>query len=84
MGTTFTYLCQLWRIVHEFTLTYNNERDKAKETPKLDVAEMKYRELLAWVQNLPAELARGEDSPHHVVVFQYVLFNCRSSSPHWS
>ncbi|KAK8005239.1 hypothetical protein PG990_011276 [Apiospora arundinis] len=69
MGTTFTYLCQLWRIVHEFTLTYNNERDKAKETPKLDVAEMKYRELLAWVQNLPAELARGEDSPHHVVVF---------------
>ncbi|KAK8102802.1 hypothetical protein PG984_015948 [Apiospora sp. TS-2023a] len=70
MGTTFTFLCQLWRIVHGLTQRYYNERSKVMEPPRLDFAEMKYRELLAWIQNLPAELARGEDNPHHVVVFQ--------------
>ncbi|KAK8070947.1 hypothetical protein PG997_011150 [Apiospora hydei] len=68
MGTTFTFICQLWRIVHELTLTYYNEKYKTKP-PNLDFAEMKYRELLAWMQNLPTELARGEDNPHHVLVF---------------
>ncbi|KAK8024103.1 hypothetical protein PG993_012169 [Apiospora rasikravindrae] len=68
MGTTFTFLCQLWRIVHEFTQRYYNEKCKT-EPPKLDFAEMKYRELLAWMQNLPTELVRGEGNPHHVLVF---------------
>ncbi|KAK8073791.1 hypothetical protein PG994_004690 [Apiospora phragmitis] len=70
MGTTFTFLCQLWRIVHGLTLRYYDERKKTMEPPKLEFAELKYRELLAWMQNLPAELVRGEDNPRHVFVFQ--------------
>lgn len=83
MGSTFTFLCQLWRIVHGLIQRYYNERNKVMGPPWLDFAELKYQELLAWIQNLPAELARGEDNPHHVVVFQYVLFNSRSRSSHW-
>lgn len=82
MGTTFTFICELWRIVHGFTQRYYNERNQVMEPPRLDFAELKYRELLAWIQKLPAELARGEDNPHHVVVFQYVLFNSCSRSSH--
>ncbi|KAK7917103.1 hypothetical protein PG985_010711 [Apiospora marii] len=69
MGSTFTYLCQLWRIVHGLIQKYYNEKNKVMEPPWLDFAELKCHELLAWIQNLPAELARGEDNPHHVVVF---------------
>ena len=83
MGTTFTFVCQLWRIVHGFTLTHNDKRDKVKEQSELDFAEMKYRELLAWIRNMPVEMARGEGNPHHVVVIQYVLFQLSLSLLPW-
>ncbi|KAK8013758.1 hypothetical protein PG991_009351 [Apiospora marii] len=69
MGTTFPYLCQFWQIVHGFALRIDN-KNSFSELLSLEFAEMKYRELLAWVQNLPAAQIRREGSPHHVVIFQ--------------
>ncbi|KAG5801408.1 hypothetical protein H9Q74_013280 [Fusarium xylarioides] len=38
----------------------------------LAFAEYKYRELIAWAETLPPSMVRSEQSPHHVLVFQYV------------
>ncbi|KAK7928630.1 hypothetical protein PG985_005628 [Apiospora marii] len=69
MGTTFPYLCQFWQIVHGFALRIDG-KNSSSELLSLEFAEMKFRELLAWVQNLPAAQIRREGSPHHVVIFQ--------------
>ncbi|KAK7937461.1 uncharacterized protein PG986_014329 [Apiospora aurea] len=68
MGTTFPYLCQFWKIVHGLALRIDN-KNSSSELLSLEFAEMKFRELLAWVQNLPAAQIRREGSPHHVVIF---------------
>lgn len=72
MGQTFGTLCKFWRIIHGVTLVYHKNR----QTPlpghvSLDFAEFKYRELLAWVEGLPADQILRNGSPHHVVIFQY-------------
>ncbi|KAG5759330.1 hypothetical protein H9Q72_012538 [Fusarium xylarioides] len=38
----------------------------------LAFAEYKYRELIAWAETLPPSMVRSEQSPHHVLAFQYV------------
>jgi hypothetical protein len=43
-----------------------------REHRDVEFAEFKYRELIAWAENLPPPLLRAEDNPHHVVIFQYV------------
>ncbi|KAI0130158.1 hypothetical protein BJ170DRAFT_303366 [Xylariales sp. AK1849] len=70
MGRTFQAACQFWRIVHELSLIYHSK--KGISDPRrgsLDFAEMKFRELLAWLENLPSMLVRNDENPHHVVIF---------------
>ncbi|KAF4917750.1 hypothetical protein CGCVW01_v009536 [Colletotrichum viniferum] len=69
MGSTFSTLCQFWRILHGVTLSYY--KDKSTSLPEhasIDFAEFKYRELLAWIEGLPSDQALKDHSPHHVVV----------------
>ncbi|KAI3572557.1 hypothetical protein IWW34DRAFT_637377 [Fusarium oxysporum f. sp. albedinis] len=76
MGDTFPALCQFWRIIHEVTLRYYrdqpNPRGRLSDHVRLAFAEYKYRELIAWAETLPSSMMRSEQSPHHVLTFQYV------------
>lgn len=72
-GDTFTALCQFWQIVHEFSTKFYGEGTGAmRDDVTLQFAEYKYQELLAWTDGLPSTLERSEDSPHHVVILQFV------------
>ncbi|KAK8013763.1 hypothetical protein PG991_009356 [Apiospora marii] len=69
MGVTFPKVCELWALMHEVSLLYHHPRDVVKSgSLSLDSAEMKYRELLAWAENLPAQLHRSDANPHHAVI----------------
>jgi len=76
MGDTFPVLCRFWRIMHEVTLKYYRDQPYPREGLSshitLAFAEYKYRELIAWAETLPPSMVRSEQSPHHVLVFQYV------------
>jgi hypothetical protein len=76
MGDTFPVLCRFWRIMHEVTLKYYRDQPVPREGLSghitLAFAEYKYRELIAWAETLPSSMVRSEQSPHHVLVFQYV------------
>ncbi|EGU71754.1 hypothetical protein FOXB_17737 [Fusarium oxysporum f. sp. conglutinans Fo5176] len=82
MGDTFPALCQFWRIIHEVTLRYYrdqpNPRGRLSDHVRLDFAEYKYRELIAWAETLPSSIMRSEQSPHHVLTFQTasIWFHC--------
>ncbi|KAK7227537.1 hypothetical protein V2G26_015540 [Clonostachys chloroleuca] len=70
MGYTFPHLCRFWNIVHEVSAVYNkgNQHPWASGS-NLAFAEFKFRELLAWSQNLSfRQAAEHADSPHHVKV----------------
>lgn len=57
--------------MHEVAFAYRRERPARLHDPvSLEFAEFKFRELLAWADNLPPQLTRFEQNPHHVVVFQ--------------
>ncbi|KAM0556847.1 hypothetical protein ACHAPJ_005519 [Fusarium lateritium] len=77
MGDTFPVLCRFWRIIHEVTLKYYRDqpfpREGLSSHVTLSFAEYKYRELIAWAETLPPSMVRSEHSPHHVLVFQYVV-----------
>lgn len=67
----FQALCQFWQIMHEVAVAYyGNSLTKISERVPLSFAEYKFRELLAWANGLPIQLARSVDNPHYVVVFQ--------------
>jgi hypothetical protein len=76
MGDTFPILCRFWKIMHEVTLKYYRDQPVPLEGLSghitLAFAEYKYRELIAWAETLPPSMVRSEQSPHHVLVFQYV------------
>lgn len=76
MGDTFPRLCQFWTIIREVNVVYQaqaNESRKAWGTGvTLPFAEFKFRELLAWSNNLPSRLLSSTDNPHHVHVMQLV------------
>lgn len=72
MGNTFPALCQFWRIIHGARWIYYPDHKTPAEHHKLDLAEHKFRELIAWAEGLPPSMIRTEGSPHHVAVFQYV------------
>ncbi|KAH8662132.1 hypothetical protein BX600DRAFT_312268 [Xylariales sp. PMI_506] len=74
MGNTFTALCGFWRIMHEVSLEYySNGQDLISDRIKIEFAEMKYREILAWAETLPQSLARRPNCPHHVLTFHMWL-----------
>lgn len=76
MGNTFPVLCRFWRIIHQVTLRYYRDhpypRESLSDHIPLEFAEYKYRELIAWAETLPPSMVRSEQSPHHVLIFQYV------------
>ncbi|KAH7265046.1 uncharacterized protein BKA55DRAFT_660600 [Fusarium redolens] len=80
MGDTFPILCRFWRIMHEVTLKYYRDQPFPRESLSshiaLAFAEYKYRELIAWAETLPPSMVRSKQSPHHVLVFQYVSNSC--------
>lgn len=80
MGDTFPSLCQFWGIIHEVTLRYYRDqptpRGRLSDHVESAFAEYKYRELIAWAETLPLSMMRSEQSPHHVLTFQYVNLLC--------
>ncbi|KPM38786.1 hypothetical protein AK830_g7762 [Neonectria ditissima] len=75
VGETFPSVCKLWRIMHEVTIAYGKDRSSHQLRYRVSVefAEFKYRELLAWADNLPLGLVRTKQNPHHVVIFHMWL-----------
>ncbi|KAF7554034.1 hypothetical protein G7Z17_g3247 [Cylindrodendrum hubeiense] len=74
VGDTFPTVCRLWRIMHEVAMAYGQDRSTPiRDRMSLEFSEFKFRELLAWTDNLPFELVRSEQSPHHVVIFHIWL-----------
>lgn len=73
MGETFPHLCRFWSIVHEVSLVYYaGGQLPLGSRGYLPFAEFKFRELLAWSNGLPAQLAQRDQGPHHVQVLQQV------------
>ncbi|KAK8074389.1 hypothetical protein PG997_009052 [Apiospora hydei] len=69
MGATFPRVCELWAMMHDVSLLYHHPKDLVQPGKlSLAFAEMKYRELLAWAENLPPQLHRSESNPHHAVI----------------
>lgn len=71
MGKTFPEVCRFWRIMHEVSEVYNSEGHLPwGSSGTLSFAEFKFRELLAWSNNLGSRLSRGHNQPHHVHILQ--------------
>ncbi|ORY64515.1 uncharacterized protein BCR38DRAFT_435341 [Pseudomassariella vexata] len=74
MGKTFPALCEFWQILQGVTMRYyQGTNSPVPAHSDLEYAEFKFRELLAWAENLPSELQRAEDNPHHVVILHLWL-----------
>ncbi|KAL2202768.1 hypothetical protein CC79DRAFT_1173017 [Sarocladium strictum] len=72
--TLFRSLCQFWRIMHEVTSVYHENRERfVQGTMSLQFAEYKYRELLAWADTLPQNLSRSDDNANIVVILHLWL-----------
>ncbi|KAH6651916.1 hypothetical protein BKA67DRAFT_593606 [Truncatella angustata] len=69
MGYTFPAICEFWQIVREVSLAYFAQGKDPSDNVPLNFAEMKYREILAWAENLPVQITRDSNCPHHVVIF---------------
>ena len=71
MGDTFPHICRFWCIVHEVSLAYCvDDKLPLDFSSGLAFAEFKFRELLAWSNNLPSHLSQGHQNPHHVQILQ--------------
>lgn len=84
MGETFPILCRFWQIMHPVALRYYNHIRLPSETLRchvnLEFAEYKFRELIAWMETLPASLVQTEKSAHHIVILQSVSLLFRQAS----
>ena len=70
-GDTFVALCHFWRIMYDVATAYYNGDEAAEKQPlTLQFAEFKFRELLAWTDELPLTLARSGSNPHYVIILQ--------------
>ncbi|KAI1418772.1 hypothetical protein F5Y12DRAFT_468188 [Xylaria sp. FL1777] len=69
----FPVLCNFWRLVHEARWIYYAVQESPPIYCREILVEYAYRELIAWVETIPPFFFRREQSPHYVVVFQYVL-----------
>lgn len=71
LGEIFPTVCRLRCIMHEVAMAYGQDRSTPlRDRMSLEFAELKFRELLAWADNLPSGLVLSEQSPHHVVILQ--------------
>ena len=72
MGPTFTALCGLWSIAHDLTREYYDDEDVTTPILKarLETAEGFFHRLLAWADELPLGLVRGDQTTHHATLAQ--------------
>jgi hypothetical protein len=57
--------------MHEVVVVYyGNDTQPIGQNVSISFAEFKFRELLAWSNNLPPAFRWGETSPHHVLILQ--------------
>ena len=72
IGSTFNHLCRLWGAIHDIVLHYYGVNRGASRPSGVDplFVQRKYRELLAWGDQLPSDLARSGQSSHHVFIAQ--------------
>lgn len=70
--------CRLWIIVNEIFLIY---RDREIGARSLAFALGKYHKLLELVGNLPKPMTRQDQTPHWVLIFQYVFSANRAILP---
>ncbi|PFH61554.1 hypothetical protein XA68_16977 [Ophiocordyceps unilateralis] len=68
MKSLFPHLCRFWRIMHEVSLAYEEQKHPPGFKGTLAFAEFKFRELLAWSNRLPRHLSRDDQHPHYVQV----------------
>jgi hypothetical protein len=71
MGGLFPHLCRFWTIMHEIALVYYTKHASLPNyMAAWQFSEYKFRELLAWSSELPADLLRNSDNPHYVQILQ--------------
>lgn len=70
MGRTLPALCHFWSILHDVAAWYSSKGAATNQLPSFQTAEFKFREVLAFIDNLPPELARSPGNAHHVMIFQ--------------
>lgn len=77
---TFAALCGLWVISSQITWFYHQT---ASRRISIAFALSKYNLLMAWAANLSEGMTRGEHSPAHVLVCQYVTYRiaCKTKLP---
>lgn len=68
----FVALCRFWRIMYDVATAYYQQEEVNQGKVSLQFAEFKFRELLAWTDDLPLTLARSGHNPHYVMILQYV------------
>ncbi|KAH7024809.1 uncharacterized protein B0I36DRAFT_387264 [Microdochium trichocladiopsis] len=71
VGETFTSLCKLWPLVQEIQglSSFKNPPSLSGPSLPLGYAESQYQRLLAWADQLPAELCRNQHCSSHVYFF---------------
>ncbi len=77
MRSAFPVLCNFWRLVYEARWIYYPVQGSPPISLRETLVEYAYRELIAWAETVPSFFFRRERSPHYVIVFQYVLLECR-------
>lgn len=66
----FPTLCEFWSIMNEVAVVYySNDSKPSVSHLTIQFAEYKYKELLAWADNLPPVLSRNGFKSHLVVTF---------------
>ena len=57
--------------MHEVVVVYyGNDTQPIGQNVSISFVEFKFRELLAWSNNLPSAFKWDESSPHHVLILQ--------------
>ena len=72
IGKSFTAMCYFWAIIHDVIWAYYDSEDFVAPASRahFQFAEDAYQRLLHWADNLPLDLARSNESAHHVVLAQ--------------
>ncbi|KAK2039481.1 hypothetical protein LZ31DRAFT_606372 [Colletotrichum somersetense] len=68
MGTTFPHVCKLALVAHEMIWMNHGNVLRVVGHSVVEHMEVLYRRYLEWAGNLPLEVVRSGDSPHHVLL----------------
>jgi len=75
MGTTFTWACRFWLLVHEYLGVGYGEHMASD----MSSVEPVYSKLLQWSNDLPDNAKSVELCSHHVLILQFVSLPLDSS-----